>query len=181
MARTRAQRSAEQQQQPYDPVHSSVPPPTQPRFQPQPKTLAPPPEPEVEDEPLDSAVNLDIKTRFPVARIKRIMQADEDIGKVAQATPTATAKALELFMASLTVKAAAEARNGGSKRITVSHLKAAIARDPNFDFLNTVCEQAPDDEKAAKKGGRSKSEDSDDEGQAKVRRKGSAAATEDLD
>jgi hypothetical protein len=25
-----------------------------------------------------------IKTKFPVARIKRIMQADEDVGKVAQ-------------------------------------------------------------------------------------------------
>jgi hypothetical protein len=26
-------------------------------------------------------------SKFPVARIKKIMQADEDIGKVAQATP----------------------------------------------------------------------------------------------
>jgi Dr1-associated corepressor len=29
----------------------------------------------------------EIKTKFPVARIKRIMQADEDVGKVAQVTP----------------------------------------------------------------------------------------------
>jgi hypothetical protein len=27
------------------------------------------------------------QTRFPVARIKRIMQKDEEVGKVAQATP----------------------------------------------------------------------------------------------
>lgn len=26
-------------------------------------------------------------SKFPTARIKRIMQADEDVGKVAQATP----------------------------------------------------------------------------------------------
>lgn len=26
-------------------------------------------------------------SKFPVARIKKIMQADEDVGKVAQATP----------------------------------------------------------------------------------------------
>ena len=32
---------------------------------------------------------VDVKTKFPVARIKRIMQADEDVGKVAQVTPTA--------------------------------------------------------------------------------------------
>jgi hypothetical protein len=29
------------------------------------------------------------KPRFPVARIKKIMQADEDVGKVAQVTPVA--------------------------------------------------------------------------------------------
>jgi hypothetical protein len=32
---------------------------------------------------------LEVKTKFPVARIKRIMQADEDVGKVAQVTPVA--------------------------------------------------------------------------------------------
>ena len=34
-----------------------------------------------------------VATKFPVARIKRIMQADEDVGKVAQVTPTAVCKA----------------------------------------------------------------------------------------
>jgi Histone-like transcription factor (CBF/NF-Y) and archaeal histone len=38
------------------------------------------------------SLGIDIKTKFPVARIKRIMQADEDVGKVAQATPTAVCK-----------------------------------------------------------------------------------------
>jgi hypothetical protein len=31
----------------------------------------------------------EVKTKFPVARIKRIMQADEEVGKVAQVTPVA--------------------------------------------------------------------------------------------
>ena len=35
---------------------------------------------------------IEIKTKFPVARIKRIMQADEDVGKVAQVTPVAVCK-----------------------------------------------------------------------------------------
>ena len=35
------------------------------------------------------AEGIEVKTKFPVARIKRIMQADEDVGKVAQVTPTA--------------------------------------------------------------------------------------------
>lgn len=35
---------------------------------------------------------IDVKTKFPVARIKRIMQADEEVGKVAQVTPVAVCK-----------------------------------------------------------------------------------------
>ena len=35
---------------------------------------------------------IDVRTKFPVARIKRIMQDDEEVGKVAQATPTAVCK-----------------------------------------------------------------------------------------
>jgi len=38
---------------------------------------------------LGPSLGIEVKTKFPVARIKRIMQADEDVGKVAQATPTA--------------------------------------------------------------------------------------------
>jgi hypothetical protein len=48
-----------------------------------------------------SPTNIEIKTKFSVARIKRIMQADEQVGKVAQVTPVAGSKALELFMISL--------------------------------------------------------------------------------
>ena len=40
---------------------------------------------------------IDVKTKFPVARIKRIMQADDDVGKVAQVTPVAVCKYLVLL------------------------------------------------------------------------------------
>ena len=39
-------------------------------------------------------LGIDVKTKFPVARIKRIMQADEDVGKVANATPTAVCESI---------------------------------------------------------------------------------------
>ena len=39
----------------------------------------------------------EVKTKFPVARIKRIMQADEDVGKVAQVTPVVVCKRKALF------------------------------------------------------------------------------------
>jgi hypothetical protein len=37
-----------------------------------------------------------IKNHFPVARIKRIMQADDDVGKVAQVTPVVVCACLPL-------------------------------------------------------------------------------------
>ena len=43
------------------------------------------------------SLGIEVKTKFPVARIKRIMQADEDVGKVAQATPTAVCKSASLI------------------------------------------------------------------------------------
>jgi Dr1-associated corepressor len=42
---------------------------------------------------------IEVKTKFPVARIKRIMQADEDVGKVSQVTPTAVCESLDPIMA----------------------------------------------------------------------------------
>ena len=43
-------------------------------------------------------MGIEVKTKFPVARIKRIMQADEDVGKVAQATPTAVCESTLPFI-----------------------------------------------------------------------------------
>lgn len=94
------------------------------------------------------------------------MQADEDVGKVAQATPTAVSKALELFMIALVTKGAAEAKNNNTKRVTATHLKHALLTDPQFDFLNEICESVPDEGAKGSKGrakSEAKSEDSDEE------------------
>lgn len=147
------------------------------------------------EEPVKSrpGEGIEVKTKFPVARIKRIMQADEDVGKVAQVTPIAvctytylflcafgtaanahTAKALELFMISLVTKAAKEAKDRNSKRVTASHLKHAVAKDEVLDFLADIIAKVPDqpsrkhdddgsdqNEGKRKRGGRRPKEDSD--------------------
>lgn len=46
-----------------------------------------------------------IKTHFPPAKVKKIMQTDEDIGKVSQATPVIAGRSLEFFIALLVKKA----------------------------------------------------------------------------
>ncbi|KAI8896848.1 histone-fold-containing protein [Globomyces pollinis-pini] len=62
------------------------------------------------------------KTRFPAARIKRIMRSDEDVGKVSQVTPVLIAKALECFLAALLKTTVEEIRQREAKKMTVSHL-----------------------------------------------------------
>ncbi|KAH8688042.1 histone-fold-containing protein [Phaeosphaeriaceae sp. PMI808] len=88
--------------------------------------------------------DITIKNHFPVARIKRIMQADDDVGKVAQVTPVVVSKALELFMISLVTKAAAEAKSRNSKRVNTLHLKQAITNNEQFDFLNDIVSKVAD-------------------------------------
>ncbi|KAF1961766.1 DNA polymerase epsilon subunit C [Byssothecium circinans] len=91
-----------------------------------------------------SAEDVNITVHFPVARIKRIMQADDDVGKVAQVTPVVVSKALELFMTSLVTKAAAEAKARNSKRVSAVHLKQAVTKDEQFDFLNDIVSKVAD-------------------------------------
>ena len=76
------------------------------------------------------------ETKFPVARIKKIMQLDEEVGKVAVATPILISKALEVFMQELIDKGCKEAvALGAEKKLAPFHLKKVIEENENFDFL----------------------------------------------
>ncbi|KAI9799052.1 MAG: hypothetical protein M1833_004246 [Piccolia ochrophora] len=118
--------------------------------------------------------DVEVKTKFPVARIKRIMQADEDVGKVAQVTPVVVSKALELFMISLVTKAADEAKSKTSKRVTAAHLKQAISKDEQFDFLQDIIAKIPDAPVASEK-----AENGDDGSEGKRKRVGTKKRRKD--
>lgn len=116
----------------------------------------------------DPTLGCQLKTSFPVARIKRIMQADEDVGKVAQVTPTVVSRALELFMIKLISAAAHQARGPageggavakGPRRVLAQHLKKAVATDEKLDFLESIVEKVPEAPTRAKKENGSESED----------------------
>ncbi|KAJ3365553.1 hypothetical protein GGF31_008518 [Allomyces arbusculus] len=97
------------------------------------------------------------RTKFPVARIKKIMQLDEDVGKVAQATPVLISKALELFMQALIDESVAQTRAAGGKRVHAGHMKQAILTTDQFDFLRETVqdvEDAPVGAAAGRGGGR---------------------------
>ncbi|KAL2851757.1 histone-fold-containing protein [Aspergillus pseudodeflectus] len=138
-------------------------------------------EPVLPDEPPELptaslAAGVEVKTKFPVARIKRIMQADEDVGKVAQVTPIAVSKALELFMISLVTKAAKEAKDRNSKRVTASHLKQAVAKDEVLDFLADIIAKVPDQPT-----GRKHEDDGSDQNEQPKRKRGGRRPKDDSD
>lgn len=82
-----------------------------------------------------------MKTHFPSARIKKLLQSDEDIGKVAQATPLVVGRAVELFMCALVEKTLEQGTGQGSKKVPVSVLKSVIDNNEEFDFLLDVCDK----------------------------------------
>ncbi|KAG2052370.1 histone-fold-containing protein, partial [Suillus hirtellus] len=84
------------------------------------------------------------QTKFPVARIKKIMQKDEEVGKVAQATPVVISKALELFLAMIVEEAAKVTIERGAKKVEAYHLKHAIETTEMLDFLKEIVESVPD-------------------------------------
>lgn len=82
-----------------------------------------------------------MKTHFPSARVKKLMQSDEDVGKVAQATPLVVGRAVELFMCALVEKALEESKKGHSKKVNVQTLKKVIDSNEEYDFVADVCDK----------------------------------------
>ena len=69
-------------------------------------------------------------------------------------------------MISVVTKAANEARAKGSKRVTAAHLKRAVEKEEQLDFLNEIVSKVPDAPTAAKKD-KDKDEDSEEAGGGK--------------
>ncbi|EIM22911.1 histone-fold-containing protein [Wallemia mellicola] len=106
-------------------------------------------------------------TKFPVARIKKIMQMDDEVGKVAQATPVLISKALELFMQALVDETLKVTQDKGAKKMTAQHLKQSIEKTEQFDFLSEIAEKIPapsaDDNQPKKRKPRKKSVKQEDQ------------------
>lgn len=75
------------------------------------------------------------KTRFPIARIKKIMQANEDVGKLTITTPVVMSKAAELFIEEFVKNLGANAKKNRRNRVTLDDLREVIETVPKYDFL----------------------------------------------
>ncbi|XP_076899129.1 uncharacterized protein LOC143552907 [Bidens hawaiensis] len=85
-----------------------------------------------------------LDTRFPAARIKKIMQADEDVGKIAMAVPLLVSKALELFLQDLCDRTYEVTLQRGAKTLNSMHLKQCVQSFNVFDFLRDTVGKVPD-------------------------------------
>ncbi|CAG5136018.1 unnamed protein product [Candidula unifasciata] len=82
--------------------------------------------------------------RFPPARIKKIMQTDEEVGKVAAAVPVIISRALELFIESLITETSKTTAIKNAKTLSTSHIKQTIETNKQFDFLRDLVVNVPE-------------------------------------
>ncbi|KAL0027491.1 hypothetical protein WJX77_005505 [Trebouxia sp. C0004] len=76
-----------------------------------------------------------VKSKPLAGRIKKVMQTDEDVGKIAQGAPVLMSRAMELFLSKLCEGTAAVATGGHARTATPSHLKAFVTSNGKLDFL----------------------------------------------
>lgn len=76
--------------------------------------------------------------RFSPSRIKRIMQSDEEVGKIGSTVPYIMSKSLEMFLESLLKEASDITKSRGARTLTTSHLKMAIHNNDKFALLRDL-------------------------------------------
>ncbi|XP_062194864.1 nuclear transcription factor Y subunit C-4-like [Phragmites australis] len=72
---------------------------------------------------------------LPLARIKKIMKADEDVKMIAGEAPVVFAKACEMFILELTLRAWLHTEENKRRTLQRNDVTAAITRTDMFDFL----------------------------------------------
>jgi len=74
-------------------------------------------------------------TRIESGKVKKIMQQDDDIGKMAASVPVIVAKLTEIFMTGLLERTGLVMNDRGSKTLNQEHVAAVIRDDTRLDFL----------------------------------------------
>jgi len=72
---------------------------------------------------------------LPLARIKKIMKSDEDVRMISAEAPVVFAKACEMFINELTLRAWFHTEENKRRTLQKNDIAAAIARTDIFDFL----------------------------------------------
>eukprot|EP01040_Poterioochromonas_malhamensis_P003974 gene3974-4251_t len=75
---------------------------------------------------------------LPLARIKRIMKSDEDVRMISAEAPVLFAKACELFILDLSIRAWGAAEKTKRRTLQKEDVDAAINNTDVFDFLRNL-------------------------------------------
>ena len=73
--------------------------------------------------------------QLPLARIKKIMKADEDVRMISAEAPVLFAKACEMFILELTLRSWIHTEENKRRTLQRNDIAAAITRTDIFDFL----------------------------------------------
>ncbi|EPR80095.1 Histone-like transcription factor [Spraguea lophii 42_110] len=85
------------------------------------------------------------KCRFPAARLKRIMQGNDDIGKISVSAPVVIGKATELFIEEFTMEVVRK-MDKKTKRITTEDIKKCVLETERFVFLKNALGESIEEE-----------------------------------
>ncbi|ELA42258.1 uncharacterized protein VICG_00657 [Vittaforma corneae ATCC 50505] len=86
------------------------------------------------------------KTRFPLSRIKKIMQQNEDVGKAAITVPVVLSKALEMFFEQIISKMAESAKRRESAKIQAQDFRSVVkSNEELYSFLVPLCSTEKED------------------------------------
>ncbi|XP_051135297.1 nuclear transcription factor Y subunit C-2 [Andrographis paniculata] len=88
---------------------------------------------------------------LPLARIKKIMKADEDVRMISAEAPVVFAKACEMFILELTLRSWIHTEENKRRTLQKNDIAAAIARTDVFDFLVDIIPR-DDDATSARSG-----------------------------
>ncbi|KAG9445877.1 hypothetical protein H6P81_012005 [Aristolochia fimbriata] len=91
--------------------------------------------------------------QLPLARIKKIMKADEDVRMISAEAPILFAKACELFILELTIRSWLHAEENKRRTLQKNDIAAAITRTDIFDFLVDIVPRDADIKDDAASGG----------------------------
>jgi nuclear transcription factor Y gamma len=98
---------------------------------------------EVQNRSMD-VLNINTEQEFknhndlPLARIKRIMKSDEDVRMISAEAPVLFAKACELFILDLSIRAWGAAEKTKRRTLQKEDVDAAINNTDIFDFLRNL-------------------------------------------
>jgi nuclear transcription factor Y gamma len=77
--------------------------------------------------------------QLPLARIKRIVKADEDVRMISAESPVLFAKACEMFILELTLRSWIHTEENKRRTLQKNDITAAISSTDIFDFLVDNC------------------------------------------